>query len=268
MAKRTRRSSAPRQRSSVPAAALFTVFMLIIAGCVAGIIWLSGDTPRGAAMAAAQTTAPADTGSTAPALTVPADTGAPTPDPTAPTDTEATPTASPAPTPATTPGPFDGYDMPYYLYLEKGSFTLTVYARGEDGSYTQAVKSFLVAIGKGAKTPTGVFTLSDRERWHSFGADQAYTQYAVRYEGRLFIHAPLYRREDVHSMYNNTYREIGTAVTAGCIRTATEAARWIYENCEEGTRLEIVNGSPRGTRAEPWPEIERIYNDPTDVEAG
>jgi lipoprotein-anchoring transpeptidase ErfK/SrfK len=231
-------------------------------GCAGGIIWLA---KTGQPAAAQQATAtPAAQPTAAPS----ADPAQPTPVPgdTAQPDPTAAPTEGGSleePTPP--PEPVD--KMPYTLYLEKGSFTLTVYGLDENGEYTKVIDSYLVAIGKGAKTPTGTFTLGKRERWHSFGADQAYTQYATSYEGRLYIHGPLYRREENTSMYNNTYREIGTAVTAGCLRTATVAARWIYENCEPGTQIEIVNGSPRGTQAKAWPEITSIYHDPTDVDA-
>jgi len=45
----------------------------------------------------------------------------------------------------------------------------------------------------------------------------------------------------------------------------TEASRFIYENCKEGTTLEIVNGSPKGTTSDPVPDRNGLRIDPTDV---
>jgi hypothetical protein len=69
-------------------------------------------------------------------------------------------------------------------------------------------------------------------------------------------------------MYNSEYNEIGTAVTAGCLRTMGYAAWWIYTYCEEGTVVEIVNGSPRGTTSEAPPKITTSHVDPTEALIG
>ena len=45
----------------------------------------------------------------------------------------------------------------------------------------------------------------------------------------------------------------------------TEASRFIYENCKEGTTLEIVNGSPKGTTSDPVPDRNGLRIDPTDI---
>ena len=174
------------------------------------------------------------------------------------------------PMPTETPAPSAGDDLPYYLYVEKGSYTLTIYKKGADGAYSEVYKTYRIAHG-GNKTPAGTFTLSgDRERWHEF-PDGGFVQFATRYHNRLYVHSPLYGEENNGYMWPKYYDGelgIGKSSTGGCLRMVTEAARFIYENCPEGMVLEIVNGSPKGTTSDEVPSRNGKRYDPTDVEAG
>lgn len=184
---------------------------------------------------------------------------------------EAAETAA-AETPAETAAPEPTVDdgLPYYLYVEKGSFTLTIYEKDGNGEYTSVYATYRIAHG-GNKTPAGTYTLggeSTRERWHDF-PDGGTVQYATKYEGRLYIHSPLYATADPMQMwpkYYNGEKGIGLESTGGCLRMVTEAAKFIYENCPAGTTLEIVNGSPRGTTSEDIPNRNGLRIDPTDYE--
>lgn len=44
-------------------------------------------------------------------------------------------------------------------------------------------------------------------------------------------------------MRANTFNQIGTRATAGCFRTSTYAAAWIYHNAPIGTRVVVSNDS-------------------------
>lgn len=179
-----------------------------------------------------------------------------------------TPDAAQTQTPAPTQTPDDG--LPYYLYVEKGSFTLTIYEKDDAGEYTKVYATYRIAHG-GNKTPAGKFTLGDestRDRWHDF-PDGGTVQYATKYEGRLYIHSPLYATADPAQMWPKYYdgeKGIGKESTGGCLRMVTEAAKFIYENCPAGTVLEIVNGSPKGTQSDPQPSRNGLRIDPTDYE--
>lgn len=164
--------------------------------------------------------------------------------------------------------PDDG--LPYYLYVEKGSFTLTIYEKDENGEYSKTYATYRIAHG-GNKTPAGKYTLPDtqgRERWHDF-PDGGTVQFATKYEGRLYIHSPLYATSDPTQLWPKYYdgdHGIGLESTGGCLRMVTEAAKFIYENCPEGTVLEIVNGSPKGTQSEEPPSRNGLRIDPTDLD--
>lgn len=158
-------------------------------------------------------------------------------------------------------------DNPYYLYLEKGTYTLTVYKKDDDGRSLQAIKAFKAAHG-GNKTPNGKFYLMKKERWHSFPAGGS-AQYAIKYNNNLYIHSTLYEREDATTMRREYYdgeKGIGKTSTGGCVRITVSASKFIYENCPEGTVIEIVNGSPRGTYSAEIPTPVKNNIDPTDEE--
>lgn len=194
---------------------------------------------------------------------------APSPTPLAPTATiKPTPTPTEKPTPTPEPIVDPNPDLPYYLYFEKGSFTLTVYGKDENFEYTEVLYQFRCAHG-GNKTPAGIFELgAEIERWHAFPKGGT-VQFAVPYHGNLYLHSPLYGSADPYTMWPKYYsgeKGIGKISTGGCIRMVTAASRWIYENCPPGTILEIVNGSPRGTTSEDIPPMETYGIDPTDIE--
>lgn len=194
----------------------------------------------------------------------------------APTDS---PAVAAAPDPATqtvlptdagdvTPSPAQDDGLPYYLYVEKGSFTMTIYTKDDSGAYTVVYAAYRIAHG-GNKTPAGTFTLTDsRERWHDF-PDGGTVQYATKYEGHLYIHSPLYATADPAQMWPKYYdgeKGIGKESTGGCLRMVTEAAKFIYENCPPGTIMEIVNSSPKGTMSDDVPSRNGLRIDPTDYE--
>jgi D-alanyl-D-alanine dipeptidase/lipoprotein-anchoring transpeptidase ErfK/SrfK len=157
----------------------------------------------------------------------------------------------------------------YKIYIEKGSFTITVFAKDENGNYTKPVRIYPTAVGKTAgRTPAGTFEIGEKERWHTFPAPfiGGYAQYASHFYNTLLIHSPIYGLQDIQYMVPESYQEIGTMCTAGCLRTTTEGAYWIYTYCPAGTVVEIVNGSPMGLQMPELPEPDPSYpwKDPTD----
>ena len=169
----------------------------------------------------------------------------------------------------------DPLPSPYYIYIEKGSHTINIYAMDDKGEYTQLVKTFLTATGLTAgKTPTGVFSIIKKYEWKQFDSagdkrEYSYSPYVSQFTEGIYMHGPVYAETDFETMFGNTYKEIGTNATAGCMRTYTGAAYWIYMNCPMGTTVEVVNGSPKGIVT---PELldpihdrtKGKYYDPTD----
>ena len=158
---------------------------------------------------------------------------------------------------------FPGAESPFYLYVEKGSFSITVFCKGYDGNYSVPLRTFPTAIGRSARmTPTGVFSKRAGEVWHNWG--RSYSPYACEYADGLYIHGPLYGATDFDRLYASSVSQIGTAASSGCLRTTAEAAYFFYEYCPEGTQVNIVDGSPIGFFASA-PSIDEQYKNPAGM---
>lgn len=143
-------------------------------------------------------------------------------------------------------------DSPYFIYVEKGAHTLSVFEKDNYGLYTKRVYTWSTATGKtSVLTPVGIFAVGAKEEWHVWPA-KTFSPYATKYYekdnhyGGLFIHGPIYRNKNFYTLFENTARQIGTNCSSGCLRTETEAAYFVYEMCPEGTMVKIVEGSPLG----------------------
>ncbi|MBO4385218.1 MAG: L,D-transpeptidase family protein [Clostridia bacterium] len=243
------------------------VFSAAFSGCAGGGLFAFGDPTE------APIIIPSDPSSvTAVPTDEPVVIGSPEPTP----EPSYTPAPTDTPEPTDTPAPTVDPAFPYFLYLEKGSFTLTIYGIGEDGQYSVIVGQYRVSHG-GNRTPVGEFVLGNlRQQWHPFAnGDHGYAQYAVLYNtasnpngySGLFIHGPMYGSENPRNMWPKYYdgeKYIGGENTQGCIRMVVEAAKFIYDNCPKGTRFLIVNGSPLGTTSPDVPSRNGLRQDPTD----
>lgn len=132
-------------------------------------------------------------------------------------------------------------DSPYFLHVDKSEHLMTVYSKDENGNYTNKYKKFSVATGSSpSMTPLGTFTLGEQEDWHEWAAG-TYSPYAYTFAPGLYIHGPIYTEKDFDTVIQKSVNEIGTNATSGCIRMYTSDAKWIYQNCPPGTKIQIVN---------------------------
>lgn len=143
-------------------------------------------------------------------------------------------------------------ESPYFIYVEKGGHTLSIFEKDSYGLYTKRIYTWSTATGKtNLLTPVGVFAVGEKEEWHTWPAE-TFSPYATKFYssddhyGGLFIHGPLYGYKAFFSVYEYSVRMIGTNCSSGCLRTEAEAACFIYELCPEGTMVKIVEGSPFG----------------------
>ncbi|MEX1376631.1 MAG: L,D-transpeptidase [Eubacteriales bacterium] len=146
--------------------------------------------------------------------------------------------------------PVDGEEIPfspvknkYYLLVDKSSFAFSVFTYDENGEYTILLHTFPCALGTSDRmTTVGVWEISSKGPWKDWGTG-AYSPYYCRFTAGLYMHGSLYDGKNSGNMYTNSYEDIGTKATSGCIRTTVEAAEWVYYNCPAGTIIEIVEES-------------------------
>lgn len=152
-------------------------------------------------------------------------------------------TAKKKSTASVNPEDFAVNSSPYFIYVEKGSHTITIYTKDSDGKYTIPSATYSTATGRTATlTPVGDFSISAHEAWHSWG--DTYSPYCSKYADGLYFHGAIYTKKgDFSSLNEGSVADIGKSTTSGCMRTGVAAAYAIY-NCPVGTNVKIVNGSP------------------------
>ncbi len=141
---------------------------------------------------------------------------------------------------------------PYFVYVEKGAHTLSVFGKDSYGLYTNRIATWYTGTGKSDMlTPEGTFEVSSKEEWHQWPSG-SFSPYATTYSkaynhyGGLFIHGPIYYTQNFYMVAGSSVMNIGTNCSSGCLRTETEAAYFIYSQCPAGTQVRIVDGSPLG----------------------
>lgn len=157
----------------------------------------------------------------------------------------------------------------YRLEVNCTQNVVNVYERDENGEYNNCVKVMLCSIGT-ATPRSGTFGLKKYGwEWKGLQGD-VYGQYATQITGNILFHSVPYTEK-----YNNAsleyweYDKLGTAASLGCVRLTVQNAKWIYDNCENGTKVmfyEDSNPGPLGKPLEQKISSEENYRnwDPTD----
>ena len=158
----------------------------------------------------------------------------------------------------------------YRLEVNCEQNVVNVYTKDENGNYTNCVKAMLCSIGD--DTPkSGTYSLKKYDNWEWKGLfGDVYGQYATQITGDILFHSvPYTTKYDNASLEYEEYDKLGTPASMGCIRLTVENAKWIYDNCEAGTKVEFYNDSNPGPLGKPSEqkissEIEYRNWDPTD----
>jgi len=158
----------------------------------------------------------------------------------------------------------------YYIKVNYQMNTVTVYTKDENGEYTVAEKVFICSCGE--DTPTsGVYSTSDKYEWRAL-VGNVYGQYATRIVGSILFHSvPYEKMYDKSSLEYLEYDKLGETASAGCVRLKVSDAKWIYDNCKKGTKVEFYASSNPGPLGKP--EVQKISDkeqvrnwDPTDID--
>lgn len=171
--------------------------------------------------------------------------------------------------PSTTAWPISGTTAyPYLIYVSKNSLTIQILGLDGNNQYTRELRRFSTGIGRNAaQTRTGTFTVTGKESWHTWkNRPPTYSPYVTSYSGGVWIHGPIYAEMDPNQMLPGSYNAIGTACSAGCLRTTCSAAAWIYYNCRVGTTVIVANDSRYVAARPAQVPLEQTW-DPTDPRA-
>lgn len=148
-------------------------------------------------------------------------------------------------------------NYPYYIKVNRQSNCVTVYAKDDNGEYTVPVKAMVCSVGLNNTTPLGVGEISDKYDWRLLFGD-VYGQYAVRFNGHIMFHSVPYTTTSKDALKEGEYNLLGQPASQGCIRLSVADAKWIYDNCRKGTKVEVYDSADPGPLGKP----ESIYVDP------
>lgn len=159
-------------------------------------------------------------------------------------------------------------EQPYYIIVNVVSQIVTVYEKDANGYYTVPHKNFISSTGvKGNETPLGMFQIyRTRHEWMLM-VDKSYGQYAVRFNGSILFHSIPYERKLANTLKWEEYNKLGTPASHGCVRLKLSDVKWIYDNCANGTIVNVLEGEAAPElleRLKPEPLAPNTYWDPTD----
>lgn len=160
-------------------------------------------------------------------------------------------------------------NIPYYIKVNYGAQVVTIYKKDNNGNYTVPVKAMVCSTGE--YTPkSGVYSIPARWKWLRLQGN-VYGQYSTQIKGNILFHSvPYLTKGDPGSLEYWEYDKLGTYASAGCIRLTVKDAKWIYDNCKNGTKVEFYSSSNPGPLGKPT--AKKISNaagdlknwDPTD----
>lgn len=127
----------------------------------------------------------------------------------------------------------------YVLRVNKSTNVVTVLISNGIGEYNIAFKRFICSTGN--DTPYGTYYTPAKYRWKEL-MGPSYGQYSTRIVGGILFHSVPYRKQDPYTLSANAFNQLGTTCSHGCVRLMCIDAKWIYDNCGLGTRVDIVSG--------------------------
>jgi len=159
------------------------------------------------------------------------------------------------------------YKSKYYIVVFAGeSQSVAIYSKDKAGKYSVLEKCFTCSTGaKSSPTRTGQYKIWRRFEWRLL-VGNVYGQYSTSISSDYLFHSVPYFKANPSSLDMKEYDKLGTPASHGCIRLCVRDSKWIYENCPNGTQVNIVNASgPKGAGV-PKRNTNSRYNgwDPSD----
>ncbi len=132
--------------------------------------------------------------------------------------------------------------LPYLIKVNRQQNIVTVYVKNAYGEYTIPYKAMVCSVGFDDDTPTGTFQIYQRYKWLPLYGG-VYGQYSVRFNGPILFHSVPYYTADKGDLKYNEYNKLGNPASQGCVRLSVADAKWIYDNCANGTVVTVYDSA-------------------------
>lgn len=157
----------------------------------------------------------------------------------------------------------------YYIKVNCEAQTVTIYEKDENGYYSNPTKVMLCSTG--TNTPqTGIYKITFyKKEWLALQGS-VYGQYCTQIVGDILFHSvPYLENKNPGSLEYWEYDKLGEEASLGCVRLTVQDAKWIFDNCQAGTKVEFYSSENPGPLGKP--EVKKISQyeelrnwDPTD----
>lgn len=157
----------------------------------------------------------------------------------------------------------DALEKPYLIQINKSQNCITIYEKNEEGKYTKPVQAMICSVGY--DTPVGEFKTSDKYQWKIVNGN-VWVQCATRVVGNVLIHSMPYKTNSKDTLITQYYNQLGSTLSASCVRVSAKDADWIMKNCPAGTTVQIYESDKEEPLERPYGIVvpEDAVWDPTD----
>ena len=157
----------------------------------------------------------------------------------------------------------------YAIKVNRQENIVTIYKLDAAGYYTVPVKAMRCSVSPVGETPVGTFNIAMKWDWLAL-FDNCYGQYVSQIEGDTLFHSVPYVDTDKSTLETWEFNKLGTGASLGCVRLCVADTKWIYENCDQGTYVNIFDSDYYGPLGRPVPvtklsDTENPGWDPTDM---
>lgn len=133
----------------------------------------------------------------------------------------------------------------YLIRVFKDRQMVVVYSDpDQDQSFSKLEHAFACSSAiEPYETPSGDHQLG-LKLLSGYMLDGSYCKYCSEFKTTYYFHAPpSYGDVEEAGVSWQDYNALGNEASHGCIRLTTRDAKWIFENCDENTKVEILDSS-------------------------
>lgn len=145
----------------------------------------------------------------------------------------------------------------YWLKVNRRANVVNVYRKTNSDQDWEIFKVMLCSTGTNNGTPCGDYRVSKRWEWQPLiGGHYGYC--TTQFYGDFLFHSVYYNVKGRHdTLLNEEFNKLGKQASLGCVRMCAMDAKWVYENCETGTKVTVYEdedpgplGKPKGIKVE------------------
>lgn len=175
----------------------------------------------------------------------------------------------------------------YSLHINLETGCITAYTYNNQGNYRLPVRAMACSTAKDyslydtyeSDNPDEIAfyhiddKVGDENGWNSKEKDIYYryrTNFSLNGKDKISFTSSAYSKKSPAALITEEYNKLGTPYTDGDIRLSVNDAKWIYDNCTEGTQIRFVSkdgedelGKPKTIKISPECEVQTW--DPTDA---